>query len=221
VAVIGGSKVSGKLEALDNLLDHADKMIIGGAMANTFLKGENYYVGNSLVEKDLVSVANCLMRKAKDKGVKMYVPVDCVVASVMDPQAETKITPVQEVPKDWMILDIGPATSLLYSEVLQNAKTIIWNGPMGAFEMDAFSRGTMAMVQSVANSYALTIVGGGDTDVAVHRAGRLRKFPIYQRVAGPFSPARGQPVARGGGLGRKIHFGTPETTGFLSPRGRG
>jgi phosphoglycerate kinase len=186
VAVIGGSKVSGKLEALDNLLDHVDKMVIGGAMANTFLKGENYYVGNSLVEEDLVSVANCLMRKAKDKGVKLYVPVDCVVATVMDPQAETKITPVQEVPKDWMILDIGPATSLLYSEVLQNAKTIIWNGPMGAFEMDAFSRGTMAMVQSVANSYALTIVGGGDTDVAVHRAGESSKISYISTGGGAF-----------------------------------
>ena len=186
VAVIGGSKVSGKLEALENLLDHVDKMVIGGAMANTFLKGVNYYVGNSLVEEDLVSVANCLMRKAKDKGVKLYVPVDCVVAAVPDPQAETKITPVQEVPKDWMILDIGPATSLLYSEVLQNAKTIIWNGPMGAFEMDAFSRGTMAMVHSVANSYALTIVGGGDTDVAVHRAGESSKISYISTGGGAF-----------------------------------
>jgi phosphoglycerate kinase len=186
VAVIGGSKVSGKLEALENLLDHVDKMVIGGAMANTFLKGVNYYVGNSLVEEDLVSVANCLMRKAKDKGVKLYVPVDCVVATVLDPQAETKITPVQEVPKDWMILDIGPATSMLYSEVLQNAKTIIWNGPMGAFEMDAFSRGTMAMVQSVANSYALTIVGGGDTDVAVHRAGESSKISYISTGGGAF-----------------------------------
>lgn len=116
----------------------------------------------------------------------MYVPVDCVVATVMDPQAETKITPVQEVPKDWMILDIGPATSLLYSEVLQNAKTIIWNGPMGAFEMDAFSRGTMAMVHSVANSYALTIVGGGDTDVAVHKAGETSKISYISTGGGAF-----------------------------------
>ena len=186
VAVIGGSKVSGKLEALENLLDHVDKMVIGGAMANTFLKSVDYYVGNSLVEEELVSVANCLMRKAKDKGVRMYVPVDCVVAPTLDPQAETKITPVQEVPRDWMILDIGPATSLLYSEVLQNAKTIIWNGPMGAFEMDAFSRGTMAMVQSVANSYALTIVGGGDTDVAVHRAGESSKISYISTGGGAF-----------------------------------
>lgn len=186
VAVIGGSKVSGKLEALENLLNHVDKMIIGGAMANTFLKSVNNGVGKSLVEEDLVSVAHCLMGKAKDLGVKFYLPIDCVVANTFDPQAETKITTVQEVPKDWMILDIGPATSLLYSEALQNAKTIIWNGPMGAFEMDAFSRGTMAMVRTVADSYALTIVGGGDTDVAVHKAGETSKISYISTGGGAF-----------------------------------
>ena len=186
VAVIGGSKVSGKLEALENLLNHVDKMIIGGAMANTFLKSVNNGVGKSLVEEDLVSVAHCLMGKARDLGVKFYLPIDCVVANTFDPQAETKITTVQEVPKDWMILDIGPATSLLYSEALQNAKTIIWNGPMGAFEMDAFSRGTMAMVRTIADSYALTIVGGGDTDVAVHKAGETSKISYISTGGGAF-----------------------------------
>ena len=186
VAIIGGSKVSGKLAALENLLNHVDKMIIGGAMANTFLKGINFDIGNSLVEEDLVSVAYCLLKKARDLGVKLYIPMDCVVADRFDPMAETKITTVQEVPKGWMILDIGPATSLLYSEALQNAKTIIWNGPMGAFEMDAFSRGTMAMVQSVANSYALTIVGGGDTDVAVHKAGETSKISYISTGGGAF-----------------------------------
>ena len=186
VAVIGGAKVSGKLAALENLLNHVDKMVIGGAMANTFLKGVNYDIGKSVVEEDLVSVANCLMRKAKDLGVRLYIPVDCVVANAFDPKAETKITTVQEVPQDWFILDIGPATSLLYSEALQNAKTIIWNGPMGAFEMDAFSRGTMAMVQTIANSYALTIVGGGDTDVAVHKAGETAKISYISTGGGAF-----------------------------------
>ena len=186
VAVIGGSKVSGKLSALENLLNHVDKMVIGGAMANTFLKGVNYDIGKSLVEEDLVSVANCLMRKAKDLGVRLYIPVDCVVANAFEPEAETKITTVQEVPQDWFILDIGPATSLLYSEALQNAKTIIWNGPMGAFEMDAFSRGTMAMVQTIANSNALTIVGGGDTDVAVHKAGETAKISYISTGGGAF-----------------------------------
>jgi phosphoglycerate kinase len=186
VAVIGGSKVSSKLAALENLLNHVDKMIIGGAMANTFLKSVNYEVGKSLVEEDLVNVANCLMRKAKDQGVRVYIPVDCVVADRLDAKAETKITTVQEVPRDWMILDIGPATSMLYSEAMQNAKTIIWNGPMGAFEMDAFSRGTMAMVQAIANSYALTIVGGGDTDVAVHKAGETAKISYISTGGGAF-----------------------------------
>jgi phosphoglycerate kinase len=186
VAVIGGSKVSSKLAALENLLNHVDKMIIGGAMANTFLKSVNYEVGDSLVEEDLVNVADCLMRKAKELGVRVYIPVDCVVANKMDAKAETKITTVQEVPQDWMILDIGPATSMLYSEAMQNAKTIIWNGPMGAFEMDAFSRGTMAMVHAIANSYALTIVGGGDTDVAVHKAGETSKISYISTGGGAF-----------------------------------
>jgi len=186
VAIIGGSKISGKLGALENLLNHVDKMIIGGAMANTFLKSINFEIGKSIIEENLTSMALSLIQKAKDQGVKLYIPVDCVVANAFDPKAETKITSVQEVPKDWMILDIGPATSLLYSEVLQNAKTIIWNGPMGAFEMDAFSRGTMAMVHAVANSNALTIVGGGDTDTAVHKAGESSKISYISTGGGAF-----------------------------------
>ena len=116
----------------------------------------------------------------------MYLPVDCLVGDKFDAQAETRITTVQEVPKDWMILDIGPATSLLFSEVLQNAGTIIWNGPMGAFEMETFSRGTMAMVQAVADSKALTVVGGGDTDVAVHKAGESSKISYISTGGGAF-----------------------------------
>ncbi len=138
------------------------------------------------MEEDLVDMAPDLMKKAKDLGVKLYLPVDCVVGNIFDAQAETKITTVQEVPEDWMILDIGPATSLLYSEVLQNAKTIIWNGPMGAFEMEPFSQGTMAMVHTVANSKALTIVGGGDTDVAVHKAGESSKISYISTGGGAF-----------------------------------
>ena len=222
VAVIGGSKVSGKLEALENLLDHVDKMVIGGAMANTFLKGVNYYVGSSLVEEDLVSVANCLMHKAKDKGVKLYVPVDCVVATIMDAQAETKITPVQEVPKDWMILDIGPATSMLYSEVLQNAKTIIWNGPMGAFEMDAFCSGDHGH-GSIRGQFLRPDHRRGRRYGCGRTPGRgdVKNLVHLHRGGGLFGPARRQPVARGGGAGREIRFGTPGTAGFLSPRGLG
>jgi phosphoglycerate kinase len=185
-ALIGGAKISGKLIALKNLLQHVDKMIIGGAMANTFLKAMGYEVGKSLVEDTLLDAAKETMTEALQRNVKFYLPVDCVVADRLDKQAETKIIPVQEVPKDWLITDIGPATVTLFGEALQNAKTIVWNGPMGAFEYDAFSRGTMAMVQKVADSYALTIVGGGDTDVALHKAGEYQKFSYVSTGGGAF-----------------------------------
>ncbi|MEW6388079.1 MAG: phosphoglycerate kinase [Thermodesulfobacteriota bacterium] len=186
VALIGGAKISGKLEALVNLLNHVDKMIIGGAMANTFLKAKGYSVGNSLVDDTLINTALELMSIVLEKKVKFYLPVDCVVADRLDRQAETKIVPVQEVPNGWVIADIGPATVTLFGEALQNAKTIIWNGPMGAFEYDAFSRGTMAMVHKVADSYALTIVGGGDTDVALHKSGEFQKFSYVSTGGGAF-----------------------------------
>ncbi|MBW1989200.1 MAG: phosphoglycerate kinase [Deltaproteobacteria bacterium] len=186
VAIIGGAKVSSKLGALENMLHHVDKFVIGGAMANTFLKSVDYDVGKSLVENDLLWAARSLMKKAAQNDISFYIPVDAVVADRFDPKAETKIVPIREVPPEWMIMDIGPATSLLYSEVLASAKTIIWNGPMGVFEMDAFSRGTMAMVNYVANSYALTIVGGGDTDVAIHRAGESHRITYISTGGGAF-----------------------------------
>ncbi len=186
VAVVGGAKVSSKLGALRNMLDRVDKMIVGGAMANTFLKALGYEVGLSKVEDDLLETAKELMEKAADKGVKFYLPVDCIVADQFDARAETKTTTVQEVPKKWMILDIGPASTKLFTEALENARTIVWNGPMGAFEMDAYSRGTMAMVQEVARSHALTIVGGGDTDVAVHRAGESGNISYISTGGGAF-----------------------------------
>jgi len=186
VAILGGAKVSGKIEVIDNLLNKVDKLIIGGGMAFTFLKALGYSVGKSLVEESLIETARNAYNKAREKGVKIYLPVDCVVADRFDPAAEIKITTIQEIPHDWMALDIGPATVTLFSEVLQNAKTIIWNGPMGVFEMDAFSRGTFAMVSAVANSYALTIVGGGDTDVAVHRAGEFAKISYISTGGGAF-----------------------------------
>jgi len=169
VAIIGGAKVSDKLMALDNMLDHVDKFIIGGAMANTFLKSKGYDVGKSKIEENLVGTAGSIMEKAAKRKIKFYLPVDAVVARRFDPKAQTKVVPIQEIPENWMAMDIGPATSLLFSEALHNAKTVIWNGPMGVFEIDSFSRGTIAMVHTVANCYALTIVGGGDTDVAIHK----------------------------------------------------
>jgi phosphoglycerate kinase len=186
VAIVGGAKVSSKLGALHNLMDRVDKMVIGGAMANTFLKSIGYDMGQSKVEDELLDTARELINKAKRLGVKLYLPVDCIVADRFEARAETKRVPVQEVPKDWMVLDIGPATTVLFSEALEDAKTIIWNGPMGAFEMDAFSRGTMAMVQRLAQSHALTIVGGGDTDVAVHRAGESNNISYISTGGGAF-----------------------------------
>jgi len=186
VAIVGGAKVSSKLGALRNMIDRVDKLIIGGAMANTFLKAQGQEVGDSRVEDDLLETANELIAKARKQGVKLYLPVDCIVADRFDPKAETKRTTVQEVPKNWMILDIGPATTMLFGTALEDARTIIWNGPMGAFEMDAFSRGTMAMVQKLAASHALTIVGGGDTDVAVHRAGESNSISYISTGGGAF-----------------------------------
>ncbi len=186
VAILGGAKVSGKIQVIDNLLTKVDKIIVGGGMAFTFLKALGYDIGKSLVEEQLLETALNTYNKAREKGIKFYLPVDCVVADRFDPAAEIKITPIQEIPQDWMALDIGPATMTLFSEALQNAKTIIWNGPMGVFEMDAFSRGTFAMVSAVANSYALTIVGGGDTDVAIHRAGEFAKISYISTGGGAF-----------------------------------
>ncbi len=169
IAIIGGAKVSDKLMALNNMLDHVDKFIIGGAMANTFLKSKGYDMGKSKIEDDLIESAGLIMKNAAERNIKFYLPIDAVVARRPDPKAETKVVPIQEIPENWMVLDIGPASSLFFSEVLYNAKTVVWNGPMGMFEIDSFSRGTLAMVHSVANCYALTTVGGGDTDVAIHK----------------------------------------------------
>jgi phosphoglycerate kinase len=186
VAIIGGSKVSSKLAALDNLMDHVDKMIIGGAMANTFLKSMGINTGKSLIENDLMPMAVSLMEKAKKRGVKFYLPIDCVAAAAFDAQSDRRTTTLQEVPPEWQILDIGPASSLLFSEALQDAKTIIWNGPLGAFEMEPFSQGTMAMVDDLANSQALTVIGGGDTDMAVHKAGKASEISYISTGGGAF-----------------------------------
>jgi phosphoglycerate kinase len=171
VAIIGGSKVSDKLSTLINLIKKVDKMIIGGGMAFTFLKAQGIETGKSLVEDNLIPQAREILEQAQKLGVKLYLPIDCVVAQSKTTEAVTKIVPVQEIFPNWMGLDIGPATITLFREVLSNAKTIVWNGPMGVFEIDAFNRGTSAMVHAVAGSHALTIVGGGDTDVAVKQAG--------------------------------------------------
>ncbi|HPX54925.1 MAG TPA: phosphoglycerate kinase [Syntrophales bacterium] len=184
VAIIGGSKVSGKLETLLNLIRRVDKMIIGGGMAFTFLKAQGFEIGKSIVEEDLLDKALEILKVAKDLGVKLYLPIDCVIAEDKNAEAETKIVPVQEINPNWMGLDIGPATITLFSEALSNAKTIVWNGPMGMFEIDAFGRGTSALVHILANSYALTIVGGGDTDVAINKTGEQDKITYISTGGG-------------------------------------
>ncbi|HAM51601.1 MAG TPA: phosphoglycerate kinase [Nitrospiraceae bacterium] len=171
LAILGGAKVSGKIGVLENLVDKVNKVIVGGGMAFTFIRAMGYEIGDSLVEADMLDFANRLREKLIESKVKFYLPVDCVIAQSMEPGAETKIVTTQEIPKGWRALDIGPASVRLFSEAIQDVKTIIWNGPMGVFEIDAFSRGTYAIAHSVADAYALTIVGGGDTDLAVHKAG--------------------------------------------------
>ena len=169
--ILGGAKVSGKIGVLGNIEATVDKVLIGGGMAFTFIMARGYEVGASLVERDMLDTAQKIRKNLQSRGVKFYLPVDCVIAQTMEPGAETMIVPAIEIPKGWKALDIGPATSRLFSEAIANVKTILWNGPMGVFEVDAFSRGTFALARAIADAYALTIVGGGDTDLAVHRAG--------------------------------------------------
>jgi phosphoglycerate kinase len=171
VAILGGAKVSGKIDVIRNLEDKVDKVIVGGGMAYTFLKAMGYNVGNSIVEDDMLDLANEIRDVVVSKGIKFYLPVDSVIAQSIEPAAETKLVTSQEIPNGWKAVDIGPASVKLFSEALESAKTILWNGPMGVFEVDAFSRGTFSIAHSVADAYALTIVGGGDTDLAVSRAG--------------------------------------------------
>jgi len=163
VSIIGGSKVSGKLEALYNLISKVDKIIIGGGMAFTFLKALGYEIGKSLIEEDLIPEALKIIDLAKQKDKKLYLPVDIVAAQTFDAEAIAKIVTIQEMPKSWIGLDIGPATAILFSEALADANTILWNGPMGVYEMEKFAKGSTKISHAVASSYATTVVGGGDT----------------------------------------------------------
>ncbi len=170
-AIVGGSKVSGKLEALVNLLPKVDKIFIGGGMAFTFLKQMGYDIGASLVEDDLLEDAQHIMDEAKKFGVKFYLPVDVVAADKFTEDAVSKLVTAQEIPNGWMGLDIGPATVRLYREGLNDVQTVLWNGPMGVYEMEKFARGSSKIAHFVADSYATTVVGGGDTADLVQRIG--------------------------------------------------
>ncbi|MBC5857901.1 phosphoglycerate kinase [Campylobacter jejuni] len=171
VAVVGGSKVSGKLQALTNLLSKVDKLIIGGGMAFTFLKALGYDIGNSLLEEELLEEANKILTKGKNLGVKIYLPVDVVAAPACSQDAPMKFVSVQEIPNGWMGLDIGPASVRLFKEVISDAQTIWWNGPMGVFEIDKFSKGSIKMSHYISEGHATSVVGGGDTADVVARAG--------------------------------------------------
>jgi phosphoglycerate kinase len=171
VAVVGGSKVSGKLQALTNLLPKVDKLIIGGGMAFTFLKAMGEDIGKSLVEDDLIDDALNVIAEAKKLGVKLYLPVDVVAASEFSEDSAIKFVTSKEIPSDWMGLDIGPASVRMFKEALNDCQTILWNGPMGVFEMDKFARGSLKISHTIAEAHATTVVGGGDTADVVQRAG--------------------------------------------------
>ena len=186
VAVIGGAKVSTKLAALENMLGKVDRMIIGGAMANTFLKSLGVAVGASKVEEDLLDTARRFTEAAAARGMKLYLPVDFIVADRFAADAVVKTVPAQDIPEGWMALDIGPASSLLFGEVIDGAGTIIWNGPMGAFEMDAFARGTMDLCRRVGASPALSIIGGGDSNAALKKSGEEKNVSYMSSGGGAF-----------------------------------
>ncbi len=171
VAVLGGAKVSDKINVIDNLINKCDSLIIGGGMAYTFLKALGYSVGDSLLEADKVELAKGLMEKAHSEGVKLLLPLDNVVANAFRNDADIKIIASDEIPDGWQGLDIGPKTIDLYSKEVKGAKTVIWNGPMGVFEMENFAKGTRAIAEALANTDAVTIIGGGDSAAAVTQLG--------------------------------------------------
>ncbi len=173
VAILGGAKISDKIGVVDNLLGKVDALLIGGGMANTFLKAQGHQVGQSLVEEESLPLARELLNKA---GRKLVLPVDVVVADRFDAEAQSKIVGVEEVPAQWRILDIGPATVERFAQELYVAKTVVWNGTMGVAEFPRFAAGTRAIIETLAESGAITIVGGGDTAAAVHQAGMVEKM---------------------------------------------
>ena len=176
VAVLGGAKVSDKIGVINNLISKADTIIIGGGMAYTFIKAMGYEIGKSLLEEDKLDYARSMIEKAKEKNVKLLLPVDTAVGSEFAPDCERKVVKVSEIPADWMGMDIGPETIKLFSDAVKSAATVVWNGPMGVFEFDAFAQGTEAMAKALAESGAVTIVGGGDSAAAVEKLGYADKM---------------------------------------------
>lgn len=171
VAILGGAKVSDKIAVIDNLLDKVDTLIIGGGMAYTFIASKGFDVGQSLLEEDKIGYAKEMVEKAKQKGIKLLLPVDTVVADKFDKNANYKIVPSHQIPADWMGLDIGEETRKIFAEAIKGAKTVIWNGPMGVFEFENFANGTIAIAKAMADADATTIIGGGDSAAAANILG--------------------------------------------------
>ena len=176
VAILGGSKVSSKIGVINNLLEIADTIIIGGGMAYTFSAAQGGKIGTSLLEADWEDYANEMVKKAADKGVKLLLPVDTVVADAFAADAKSQVVPAGEIPDGWMGLDIGPKTVELYTSAVADAGTVIWNGPMGVFEFPAFAKGTEAVAEALSKTDAITIVGGGDSAAAVEQLGYAGKM---------------------------------------------
>jgi phosphoglycerate kinase len=186
-AILGGAKVSGKIEVIDKMLDKADNIIIGGGMMFTFIKALGGKIGDSLVEEDLMETAKKAVAKAKEKGVRLLLPVDSVVADKFADDAETKETSVDNIPDGWMGLDIGSESSKKFESILLESKTILWNGPMGVFEMKSFEKGTVKMAESIAKATeagAFSLVGGGDSVAAVNKYGFADKVSYVSTGGG-------------------------------------
>lgn len=171
VAILGGAKVSDKIGVIKNLLNKCDCLVIGGGMANTFIKAAGNEVGKSLVDEESLDLANELVKEAKERGVRMLLPVDVVVADAFAPDANYKTVAIDAIPEGWMALDIGEKTAAIYAEEVKRAKTVVWNGPMGVFEMEAFAKGTRAVAQACAECDGTTIIGGGDSASAIKKLG--------------------------------------------------
>ena len=179
VAVLGGAKISGKIDVIKNLFNKVDSLIIGGGMAYTFFKAQGYEIGKSLLEEDRIEMARSILQEAQQKNINFLLPVDVVVADRFENEANRKIVKVTEIPEDYMGMDIGPESIALFSKVIQNAKTIVWNGPLGVFEMPNFENGTRKIAQAIAQATqngALSVVGGGDSAAAVAKFGMEDQF---------------------------------------------
>ncbi|SOC17187.1 phosphoglycerate kinase [Ureibacillus xyleni] len=175
-AIIGGAKVKDKIGVIESLLDKVDHLIIGGGLSFTFTKAQGYSIGKSLLEEDKIELARGFIEKAKEKGVQLHMPIDAVVANEFSKDAQTKVVDINEIPEEWMGLDIGPKTAEKYADIIKQSKLIIWNGPMGVFEMEPFANGTKTVANAMAETEGYTVIGGGDSAAAVEKFGVAEKM---------------------------------------------